>query len=241
MTPDTTSSAAAHSPPPPASAAGPDLRTPRDNMIERQIRAWEVLDDRVLQLYRQIPREDFVPPENRDLAFCDAAIPIGFGQAMLEPKLEARILQEMALQGDERVLHAGTGSGFFAALLAQLCAEAASVEIIPELADAARRRIAKHNIRNLSIHAGDAMAEAPPAADFRPDAVALTGSIPMVGEALRRRIRPGGFLMAVVGRPPAMTLRRMDKTESGQFIVRDILETFIPPLQNAPAPERFQF
>ena len=242
MTPASTPSAAAP-PPLPDAVAGADLRAPRDNMIERQIRAWEVLDDRVLALYRRIPREDFVPAENRDLAFCDAAIPVGFGQAMLEPKLEARILQEMNLQGGERVLHAGTGSGFFAALLAQLCAEVVSVEIVPELADAARKRIAGHGVRNISVRAGDAMAEAPDpsASDFQPDAMVLTGSVPMVGEALRRRVRPGGFLMAVVGQPPVMTLRRMDKTDSGQFIVRNILETSIPALQNAPAPERFRF
>ena len=226
--------AAAHSPP-----TAPVASVARDNMIERQIRAWEVLDDRVLSLYRQIPREEFVPPENRDLAYCDAALPVGFGQSALEPKLEARILQEMNLRGNERVLHVGTGCGFFAALLSRLCAEVVSVEIIPELAESARRRLAAHGIRNVSVETGDAANGWPSAGPC--DAAVLTGSAPMAGEGLRAQVRPGGFLMAVVGAAPVMTLQRMDKTASGQFIVRDILETVIPPLQNAPTAERFQF
>ena len=216
-----------------------DLRASRDNMIERQIRAWEVLDDRVLALYREIPREEFVPPENRDLAYCDAAMPIGFGQCALEPKLEARMLQEMNLRGDERVLHVGTGSGFFAALLGRLCAEVVSVEIIPELAEAARMRIAELGPQNVSVEIGDAAREWP-AAGAR-DAIVFTGSVPEVAESFRAQVRPGGFILAAVGDAPVMTLRRMEKESSGGFISRDILETYVPPLRNAPAPERFRF
>ena len=223
----------------PARQPRADLRAPRDNMIERQIRAWEVLDERVLALYREIPREEFVPPENRDLAYCDAAMPVGFGQSALEPKLEARMLQEMNLQGNERVLHVGTGSGFFAALLGRLCAEVVSVEIVPELAEAARGRIAELGLRNVSVETGDA-AKGWPAAGPR-DAVVLTGSVPEVAESFRGQIRPGGFILAPVGAAPVMTLRRMEKESSGGFISRDILETYVPPLQNAPAPERFRF
>ena len=230
---------------PPVASAHPvrepraDLRASRDNMIERQIRAWEVLDDRVLALYRQIPREDFIPPENCDLAYCDTALPVGFGQFALEPKLEARMLQEMNLRGTERVLHVGTGSGFFAALLARICAEVVSVEIIPELAESARGRIAETGAQNVSVETGDAArgwASAGPV-----DAVVLTGSVPVVADEFRRQTRPGGFILAVTGQAPAMTLRRMEKSVAEQFITRDILETFIPPLQNAPEPERFKF
>ena len=217
----------------------PDLPAPRANMIERQIRAWDVLDDRVLALYRRAPRADFLPPESRHLAYCDAPAPVGFGQQALEPKLEARVLQEMNLRGDERVLHVGTGSGHFAALLARLCAEVVSVEIVPELAAAARDRLAEHGVRNVAVETGDAANGWPQGGEF--DAVVLTGSVPMISENLRAQVRPGGFLVAVVGEPPAMTLRRMDKTNAGQFLVRDILETVVPPLQNAPQPERFRF
>ena len=216
-----------------------DVLASRDNMIERQIRAGEVLDDRVLALYRQIPREDFIPPENRDLAYCDTALPVGFGQFALEPKQEARMLQEMTLRGNERVLHVGTGSGFFAALLARICAEVVSVEIIPELAESARARIAETGAGNVVVEVGDAAKGWPAAGEV--DAVVLTGSVPVVADAFRQQTRPGGCILAVTGELPAMTLRRMDKTAAGQFITRDILETFIPPLQNAPAPERFQF
>ena len=222
-----------------ASPLVPPAASARENMIERQIRSWEVLDDRVLALYREIPREDFFPPEHRDLAYCDAALPLGCGQFALEPKQEARMLQEMKLRGDERVLHVGTGGGCFAALLSRLCAEVVSVEIIPDLAEAARQRIAARGIRNVSVETGDAAAGWSSAGLC--DAVVLTGSVPAVAESIRGQIRPGGFILAVEGEAPAMTLRRMDKTESGRFLTRDILETVIPPLQNAPAPERFQF
>lgn len=222
-----------------AAPADPALRAARDNMIERQIRAWEVLDERVLDLYRAVPRADFFPPERRALAYADRALPLGRGQFALEPKQEARMLQEMRLRGDERVLHIGTGSGCFAALLARLCGEVVSVEIIPELAAAARARLAARGAANVAVEIGDAARGWPAAGAC--DAVVLTGSVPLVADGLREQTRPGGFILAVAGAAPAMTLQRLDKTASGRFVVRDILETVVPPLQNAPAPERFKF
>ena len=217
----------------------------RANMVEQQIRTWEVLDDRILALYYELPREKFAPPKMRDLAFADMELPIGFGQTMLSPKLEARILQSLELKGDETVLHVGAGSGYFAALLGRLCAHAATVEIIPQLADSAREKIRACGVHNTAVFCGDgACGFTPPESPAREkiyDAIALTGSTPIVSPSLRSQLKLGGRLAAVVGSPPAMTLQVIRRVEEDSYIAREILETVIAPLQNAPAPPRFSF
>ena len=217
----------------------------RANMVEQQIRTWEVLDDRILALYYELPREEFAPPKMRDLAFADMELPIGFGQTMLSPKLEARILQSLELKGDETVLHVGAGSGYFAALLGRLCAHAATVEIIPQLADSAREKIRACGVHNTAVFCGDgACGFTPPESPAREkiyDAIALTGSTPIVSPSLRSQLKLGGRLAAVVGSPPAMTLQVIRRVEEDSYIAREILETVIAPLQNAPAPPRFSF
>ena len=209
----------------------------RDNMIEQQIRPWDVLDETVLDLYRKIPREEFVPAALRDLAYTDAALPIGFGQTMLEPKLEARMLQTLAPRPHERIFHVGCGSGYFAALLGGLAAETATVEIVPELAAAAAKRLEKY--RNITVFTGDGARGAGGGEIF--DAVVLTGSTAVIAPEFWQNIKDGGRLVAVVGAPPAMTLALVEKRKPGVLLRRDILETGIPPLQNAPAPPAFEF
>lgn len=209
----------------------------RANMIEQQIRPWEVLDETVLELYRTIPREDFVPAPMRDLAYADTALPLGFGQSMLEPKLEARMLQALELRPQERVLHVGCGSGFFAALLGNLAAAVQTVEIIPELAESAAARLKPFG--NVEVLVADGARGA--AADEKFDAIVLTGATPVIAPEFWRNLKDGGRLLAVEGRAPAMTLALVQKRKEGMLLRRDILETQIPLLQNAPASAAFEF
>ncbi|MGI9297552.1 MAG: protein-L-isoaspartate O-methyltransferase family protein [Gammaproteobacteria bacterium] len=210
----------------------------RINMIEQQIRPWDVLDETVLELYRTVPRENFVAdPSLRDLAYADVALPIGCGQYMLEPKLEARMLQTLALRGNERVLHIGCGGGFFAALLSRLAAEITTVEIVPELAAVAAKHLAA--FPNVRLVVADGARGLPEEGVF--DAVVLTGSTPKIAPELWRNVRDGGRLLAVEGVAPAMTLSLIRKRGGDVFLRDDILETCIPPLQNAPAAAGFAF
>ncbi|MGI9306800.1 MAG: protein-L-isoaspartate O-methyltransferase family protein [Gammaproteobacteria bacterium] len=210
----------------------------RINMIEQQIRPWDVLDEAVLELYRTVPREDFVAdPALRDLAYADTELPIGFGQTMLEPKLEARMLQALAVRPDERVLHVGCGSGFFAALLGRQAAFVKTMEIIPELAAAAARRLAP--LKNVEVAAEDGARGVAGGEQF--DAVVLTGATPLIAPEFWNNIKDGGRLLAVEGRAPAMTLSLVEKRREGMLLRRDILETCIPLLQNAPSPPAFEF
>lgn len=217
-----------------------DLRQSRFNLVEQQIRTWDVLDERVLDLYYRVPREDFVAdPARRDLAFADAALPIGRGQTMLPPKMEARMLQALDIAGSEKVLHVGCGSGFFAALLSRLAAEVVTVDIFPDLAAAAAKRLATHGGDNIGVRAADAARGY--AADAPYDLIALTGSTPILAREFYDQLKTGGKIIAVVGAAPAMTLRLIRKFGDRLFDAEDILETDIPPLINAPAPERFSF
>ncbi|MBE8158984.1 MAG: protein-L-isoaspartate O-methyltransferase [Betaproteobacteria bacterium] len=215
---------------------GNDRARMRANMIEQQIRPWDVPDEAVLDLYRTIPREDFVPAPLRDLAYADSALPIGFGQTMLEPKLEARMVQALALSPHDAVLHVGCGSGFFAALLGSLAGAVETVEIIPELAAAAAKRLGK--FRNITVVSGDG---ARGVAGKKFDAVVLTGATPIIAPEFWQNLNDGGRLLAVMGRAPAMTLSLVEKRKKGMLLRRDILETCIPLLQNAPAMPAFEF
>ncbi|MGU9952049.1 MAG: protein-L-isoaspartate O-methyltransferase family protein [Gammaproteobacteria bacterium WSBS_2016_MAG_OTU1] len=210
----------------------------RTNMIEQQIRPWDVLDETVLELYRTTVRDAFVADAAMgDLAYTDVSLPIGHGQTMLEPKLEARMLQALALLPTERVLHIGCGSGFFASLLGRLCAEVVTVEIIPELAAAAKLRLAPQ--KNIKVVIADGARGMSQEGMF--DAVVLTGATPLIAPEFWDIIRTGGRLLAVVGEAPAMTLTKIEKREKDIYMRNDILETCLPLLQNAPAKAAFQF
>lgn len=211
----------------------------RFNMIEQQIRPWDVLDQTVLDLLLKVRREDFVPQAHRALAFVDMEIPLGHGQSMWAPRMEARVLQELAIQPGERVLEVGTGSGYFAALLAAQAAEVASVDIIPEFAEAARRKLRAHGIANVETHVGDAARDWPDPSDF--DVIVLTGSTPLLSESWRERLRPGGRLFAIVGTAPAMQAQLITRTQAGATRSVTLFETCVTPLVNAPQPAAFVF
>lgn len=216
-----------------------DYELARFNMVEQQIRPWEVLDQRVLDLLLHVRREDFVPEAYREVAFADMEIPLGRGEKMLQPKLEARMLQELDLKETDRVLEIGTGSGYMAALLARLGGHVYSVEIIPEFTASAARRLEKAEINNVTLEAGDGARGWDRHAPY--DAVVLTGSVPILPESFRRSLSPGGRLIAVVGEPPVMEAQLVTCVSSGVYNTVGLFETCIAPLRNALQPKRFVF
>jgi len=216
-----------------------DFERARFNMVEQQIRPWEVLDQQVLDLLFRVKREDFVPAQYRALAFADLEIPIGHGETMLAPKIEARMLQELALQPEDSVLEVGTGSGYMTALLASLGKHVYSVDIIGEFTKTAASRLAAHGITNVTLETGDAARGWDRHAPY--DAIIVTGSVPILAEAFRQSLKPGGRLVAVVGEAPVMEARLITRVAAGAFSSVGLFETCIAPLQNAPRPERFVF
>lgn len=216
-----------------------DIELARANMIESQIRTWDVLDQRVLDLVAVLRREQFVPAERRSLAFADMEIPIGHGEVMLAPKLEARLVQELGLKPTDRVLEIGTGTGYTTALLARLSAHVHSVEIIPEFSTAAAARLAACGITNVTLEQGDGATGWPRHAPY--DAILLTGSVPELPEEFGKQLAPGGRLLAVVGREPIMTARLTTCVSPGAFSSQGLFETSIPPLRHARESGRFVF
>jgi protein-L-isoaspartate(D-aspartate) O-methyltransferase len=211
----------------------------RANMVEQQIRPWEVLDQAVLDLLYAVPREDFVPAAFRALAFADMEIPIGEGERMMAPKIEARIVQELAPRKHERVLEVGTGSGYLTALLAHRAAHVHSVEIRPSLAAFGRENLQRHGADNVTLEIGDAARGWPTRAPY--DAIVLTGSTPVLPRALLDQLAPGGRLFAVVGEPPVMVARLVTCTAPGAFRTVELFDTLLAPLVNAEQSPRFRF
>ena len=212
-----------------------DIERARFNMIEQQIRPWEVLDQEVLDLLFTVRREEFVPAQYRSLAFVDMEIPLGHGETMLAPRLEARMLQELAVRPGDRILEVGTGSGYMTALLAKRGKHVYSVEIIPEFSAQAAARLEAHGITNVTLEVGDAARGWDRHAPY--DVIVLTGSVPVLAESFQRSLSPGGRLLAVVGEAPVMEARLI--VCAGNAL--GLFETCIPALRNAPQPERFVF
>jgi protein-L-isoaspartate(D-aspartate) O-methyltransferase len=215
-----------------------DVNTARRQMIEQQVRAWDVLDLQVLAAMERVPREEFTPPAYRELAFADMSVPLGHGQSMLAPKLEGRILQALELQPDDSVLEIGTGSGYFAACLGALARSVRSVEIFADLAAAARASLTRSDVHNVAVEAADAFALAD---DTRYDAVVLTGSLPVYDPRFEQRLAVGGRLFAVVGQGPIMEARRVTCTAPGQWLRESLFETVMDPLIHAAEPPKFVF
>jgi protein-L-isoaspartate(D-aspartate) O-methyltransferase len=217
-----------------------DARTEaaRRQMIDQQVRAWDVLDPRVLATLAAIPRESFVPEAYRAVAFADAPIPIGYGQWLLPPALEGRILQALAPVRGERVLEVGTGSGFFAACLAHLTGSVDSIEIHADLAAGAARAIEAAGISRVSIETADALAR-----DYGADyqVVAVTGSLPAPERRLERALAVGGRMFVVIGSGPAMEARLVTRTGEDSWLSEVLFETRIEPLILRTAPSRFRF
>ena len=211
----------------------------RFNMIEQQIRTWEVLDSTVLDLLFQVKREDFVPPAHRDLAFADLEVPLGHGEAMMQPKVEARILQELGVAPHETVYEVGTGSGYLTALLARRGRHVTSAEIHADLSAAAGANLRSAGIANVTLMQGDSAAR--PLAESAFDVIVVTGSMPILPQAFLDRLAVGGRLFAVVGDAPVMKAMLVRRVTSASFQPVELFETVLKPLVNAPQPPRFRF
>ncbi|MBC7803601.1 MAG: protein-L-isoaspartate O-methyltransferase [Candidatus Parcubacteria bacterium] len=216
-----------------------NLEQARTNMVEQQIRTWEVLDQDVLDLLYTVPREEFVPLSCRNLAFSDMEIPIGEGEKMWAPKMEARVLQELAPRRSDRVLEVGTGSGYLTALLAHRAAHVHSIEIRPALAAFGRANIARHGVDNVSLTVGDGTDGLSSGAPF--DIIVLTGSVPRLPKALLDQLARGGRAFAVIGEPPVMTATVVSATAAGALHSVELFETLLAPLANCKQPSRFIF
>lgn len=211
----------------------------RFNMVEQQIRTWEVLDQDVLDLLYMVPREEFVPPACRTLAFTDMEIPIGEGECMMPPKMEARIVQELAIRKSDRVLEVGTGSGYLTALLAHRSAQVLSIEIKPQLAGFGRDNLARHGMDNVILEIGDASRGWHKGAPY--DVIVLTGSTPALPAVLLEQLAPGGRLFAIVGDAPVMVANLFTCAQAGTCIRVALFDTVVKPLVNADRPSRFEF
>ena len=216
-----------------------NIEQARFNMIEQQIRTWEVLDPAVLDLLFEVKREDFVPAEHRSIAFADLEVPLGHGESMMQPKVEARILQELAVQPHEAVYEVGTGSGYLTALLAKRARHVTSAEVHGDLSAQAGRNLAGAGIGNVSLLKGDSARA--PLSEVPFDVIVLTGSTPVIAQAFLDRLKPGGRLFAVVGDLPVMKAVLVRQPVAGSFQHTELFETLVKPLVNAPEPARFRF
>ena len=214
-----------------------NLERARFNMVEQQIRPWEVLDRTVLELMERAPRDAFVPEEYRRLAYADIAVPIGDGEVMLSPRVEGRLLQALAIGPEERVLEVGTGSGFLTYLLAQRAAHVTSIELKPALAERARANLSAHGVGNATVEVGDGRRGLERGAPY--GAIALGGSLPAREPALEEQLAVGGRLFVVVGTAPAMEATLVRRTGVLEWIREGLFETVLPALHGSAAPRRF--
>lgn len=215
-----------------------NLEAAREQMVEQQVRAWDVLDERVLQTMLQVQREQFAPARYRDVAFADSAIPLAHGQTMLPAKVHGRILQALAVTEGDLVLEVGAGSGYLSACLGKLAARVRSLEIFPELAEQARANVLAARVNNVSVEAADAM-------QFNEqsgyDVIAVSGSLPTYDERFQQALRIGGRLFVIVGQPPIMEAWKVVRVGEREWQRQALFETVIEPLINAPRPSAFVF
>ena len=216
-----------------------NLEQARFNMIEQQIRPWNVLDADVLELLSVVKREDFVPLAHKALAFMDMEIPLGQGQVMLAPRVEARMLQDAAVQKHEKVLEIGTGSGYMAALLAHRAQRVISLEINPELAQMARANLQKAGIHNVEVRQFDGAKGVSPDGPF--DVIMLSGSVAEVPQALLAQLKVGGRLIGIVGEEPTMRVNVVTRLSDAEFKTSTPWDTVAPRLLNFPEPSHFHF
>jgi protein-L-isoaspartate(D-aspartate) O-methyltransferase len=221
-----------------------ELELARHNMIEQQIRPWEVLDASVLELLARVPRERFVPPHMTALAFVDFELPLNLdgvvtGETMLAPKVEARFLQELGVRSHERVLEIGTGSGYMAALLAHKAQTVWTVEIDPRLQAFGAANLARAGVRNARVESGDGARGWDAHAPY--DVIVASGSLPVVPDSLLRQLRVGGRLAAIVGAAPAMRAQVITRTSEDSFEPLSLFETSTKPLRNAQQLPAFRF
>ena len=224
-------------------AATMNTERARFNMIQQQIRPWEVLDPEVLSLLAIVKREDFAPAAHKDLAFADVEIPLKAdakpSQTMLAPRVEARMLQALGIRNTDKVLEIGAGSGFMAALLAAKAEFVYTVEIDPELVEMARKNLAQAGVANVSVDLGDAAQGWPLYTPY--DVIVVSGSLPVLPDALLRQLKIGGRLIAVVGEAPVMEMQLVTRTEEDAFNTVVVLETLVAPLENTARRDKFVF
>ncbi|MEO6696450.1 MAG: protein-L-isoaspartate O-methyltransferase [Gammaproteobacteria bacterium] len=216
-----------------------DMEQARFNMIEQQIRTWEVLDTAVLELLGRIPREDFVPAKYRMLAFADLQIPLGHGHVMMAPKMEGRVIQALGIKPDDAVLEVGTGSGYLTALLASLAKHVYSVDILPEFKAQAQQKLAALGLSNVTLETGDAALGWERHGPY--DVIAVTGAFPLYPEYYERSLRINGRMFVIVGRAPAMEALLVTRVGEADWMRESLFEADIPTLINAPQPQPFVF
>ena len=216
-----------------------NLEQNRFNMVEQQIRTWNVLDLTILNLLYKVRREEFVPAAYRSLAFADMEIPLDHGAVMLTPKMEARILQELRIKKTDKILEVGSGSGYMTALLAELGAQVYSVEIVPTLCSIAKMNLQTHGITNVILEQGDAAQGWPQHGPY--DVIVLTASTPILPEAFQKSLNPGGRLFAIVGEEPLMEAMLITCVAPNVYETNILFETCTAPLRNALQPQRFTF
>jgi protein-L-isoaspartate(D-aspartate) O-methyltransferase len=211
----------------------------RFNMIEQQIRTWEVLDPKVLQLLHDVPRENFVPEAYQGLAFADIEIPLASGQSMLSPKLEARILQSLDVKSTDKVLHVGSGSGYFTALLAHQADHVYSLEIDAELSATASYKLAENDIHNVTMELANGVRGFPAQQPY--DVIVFTGSSPVEPPNVREQLKVGGVMFIVLGTAPVMEATLIERVSETAYREDVLFETCIPELEGAPQAEKFTF
>ncbi|HVJ62293.1 MAG TPA: protein-L-isoaspartate O-methyltransferase [Tahibacter sp.] len=213
-----------------------NIEQARFNMVEQQVRPWDVLDARVLEALGQVRREEFVVAAHRDIAFADLELPLGHGEVMMKPVIEGRVLQSLLPLPHESVLEIGTGSGFLTACLARLSQEVISVEQHADIADTARARLDQAGIGNVRVEVGDAVKAFEPQREF--DVVVVTGAVFALPERFKRWLKPGGRMFAVIGESPVQ--RAVVLTRTGDsYKEESLFETDLPYLTNATPPKRF--
>lgn len=210
----------------------------REQMVERQVRAWEVFDERVLTTMREVRREQFAPAPYNSVAFADTSIPLPQGQSMLPANIQGRILQALAPEPSDIALEIGAGSGYLSACLGRLSARVRSLEIFPELAELSQRNLFAAAVNNVSVEVGDGMKLTDQAAY---DVIAVTGSLPLYDERFQQALRVGGRLFVVVGQAPVMEAWQVTRVGEREWQRVSLFETVIEPLVNAPRPSAFVF
>jgi len=211
----------------------------RFNMIEQQVRPWDVLDDRVLRALAEVPREKFVPERYQSLAFSDISIPLDHGQAMMPPKIEGRLLQALAIKPGDRVLEVGTGSGYLTACLAHLGGQVHSVDIFESFVQEAEPKLAPAYAGKFTLETRDAAAGWDQPGVF--EAIAVTGSLPVLHRGFHEALALGGRLFVVVGKPPVMQALLVTRTGGSTWDQESLFETSLPALVNAAQPDGFRF
>jgi len=216
-----------------------NIEQARFNMVEQQIRTWDVLDDRILEILSSTPREDFVPEQYQALAFTDISVPLAHDQVMMPPKLEGKLLQSLTINATDQVLEIGTGSAYLTACLARLGNSVHSVDLYDDFTTGAEARLKRHDIGNVTLATGDAAAGWKSDTGF--DVIAVTGSLPILHQGFHQLLKPGGRLFVIVGKPPIMQALLITRVDDQEWNRESLFETSMPALMNAPEPEGFSF